>query len=203
VKLSVGQTSRDRAGETILLSTERLVLRRWRPEDLGPFAEMCADPEVMRWIGNGGVRTRGECANAIAAFERAWDDRGFGLFATELQASGRFIGFVGLSIPAFLPEILPSVEIGWRLAANQWRKGLATEGARAVIDFGFGRIGLTRIVSIHQVGNGASERIMEKLGMRFERATVDPSCSRPVRVWEITRSDWEQREPRATQPTAL
>ena len=178
------------------------MLRRWRPEDLGPYAEMCTDPEVMRWIGNGGVRTREECANAIAAFERAWDDRDFGLFAMELQASGRLIGFVGLSVPDFLPEILPSVEIGWRLAADQWGKGLATEGARAALDFGFGRVGLTRIVSIHQVGNGASGRIMEKLGMRFERETVDPSCSRPVRVWEITRSDWEQREPRAAQPTA-
>jgi RimJ/RimL family protein N-acetyltransferase len=185
-----------------VLSTERLVLRRWRPEDLGPYAEMCTDPKVMRWIGNGGVRTREECAKAIAAFERAWDDRSFGLFAMELQASGRFIGFVGLSVPAFLPEILPSVEIGWRLAADQWGKGLATEGAHAALDFGFGRVGLTRIVSIHQVGNSASERIMEKLGMRFERETVDPSCSRPVRVWEITRSDWEQREPRAAQPTA-
>ena len=180
-----------------MLSTERLVLRRWWPEDLGPYAEMCADPDVMRWIGNGGVRTREECASAIAAFERAWVDRGFGLVAMELQASGRFIGFVGLSVPAFLPEILPSVEIGWRLAADQWGKGLATEGARATLEFGFGRVGLTRVVSIHQVGNGASERIMEKLGMRFERETVDPSCHRPVRVWEITRSDWGQREPGA------
>ena len=151
-----------------MLSTERLVLRRWRQEDLDLYAEMCADPEVMRWIGDGRVRMREECADAISAFERAWDTRGFGLFATELQASGRFVGFVGLSVPDFLPEILPAVEIGWRLAADQWGKGLA---------------------------NGASGRIMEKLGTRFERETVDPSCGRPVRVWEITRSDWERREP--------
>ena len=101
----------------------------------------------------------------------------------ELQASGRMVGFVGLSVPVYLPEILPSVEIGWRLAADQWGKGLATEGARAALDFGFGRVGLTRIVSIHQVGNGASGRTTEKLGMRLERKTVDPSCGRPVWVW--------------------
>ena len=171
------------------------MLRRWRQEDLDLYAEMCADPEVMRWIGDGRVRMREECADAISEFERAWDTRGFGLFATELQASGRFVGFVGLSVPDFLPEILPAVEIGWRLAADQWGKGLATEGARAALDFGFGHVGLPRILSIHQVGNGASGRIMEKLGMRFERETVDPSCGRPVRVWEITRSDWERREP--------
>src|SRR5207247_742762 len=99
----------------------------------------------------GGVRTRKECATAISAFERAWDEHGFGLFALELPASGRLIGFVGLSVPHFLPELLPAVEIGWRLAADQWGKGLATDGARATLAFGFGQAGLNRIVSIHQV----------------------------------------------------
>ena len=179
-----------------MLVTERLVLRRWRPEDLEPYVEICADSEVMRWIGKGQVRTREECASAIASFERAWEDRGFGLFALELRASCGLIGFVGLSVPDFLPEVLPAVEIGWRLAAAQWGKGLATEGARGAFAFGFGQVGLDRIVSIHQVGNGASGRIMEKLGMRFERETVDPSCARPVRVYGITRADWERCAPR-------
>jgi RimJ/RimL family protein N-acetyltransferase len=183
-----------------VLSTERLLLRRWRPDDLGPYADICADAEVMRWIGSGRVRTREECAEAISAFERAWDARGFGLFAMELQATGRLIGFVGLAVPEFLPEILPSVEIGWRLAADQWGKGLATEGALAALHFGFGHVGLTRLVSIHQIGNDASGRIMEKLGMRFERETVDPSCGRPVRVWEIARSDWERPDVPARSP---
>jgi RimJ/RimL family protein N-acetyltransferase len=120
-----------------MLVTERLVLRRWRPEDLDPYVEICADSEVMRWIGKGQVRTRGEWARALASFERAWKDRGFGLFAAELRAAGGLIGFVGLSIPDFLPEILPSVEIGWRLAAAHWGKALATEGARAALAFGF------------------------------------------------------------------
>lgn len=173
-----------------MLVTERLVLRRWKAEDLEPYVEICADSEVMRWIGRGQGRTREECARAIASFERSWEDRGFGLFALELRASSGLIGFVGLSVPDFLPEILPSVEIGWRLAAARWGKGLATEGARAALAFGFEQVGLDRIVSIHQVGNGASGRIMEKLGMHLERETVDPSCARPVRVYEITRSDW-------------
>ena len=170
--------------------TERLVLRRWKPEDLEPYVEICSDSDVMRWIGGGQVRTRVECAEAIASFESAWEDRGFGLFALELRASCGLIGFVGLSVPDFLPEILPSVEIGWRLAAAQWGKGLATEGARAALAFGFGQVGLDRIVSIHQVGNDASGRIMEKLGMHLERERVDPSGARAVRVYEITRSDW-------------
>src|SRR5438874_7779370 len=173
--------------ETTMLSTERLILRQWSQEDLDPYAEMCTDTEVMRWIGNGRLRTREECATAIAGFERAWDERGFGLFAMELKASGRLIGFVGFSLPEFFPEILPAVEIGWRLAGSHWGNGLATEGACAALAFGFDQAGLDRIVSIHQVGNDASRRIMEKLGMRFERETVDPSCGRPVRVYEIAR----------------
>lgn len=119
-----------------------------------------------------------------------WVQNGFGLFAIEQKLSGELIGFVGLSIPSFLPEILPAVEIGWRLARSAWGKGFATEGARAALAFGFSRPGLERIVSIHQVGNVASARVMEKLGMRLERQTVHPTNTRPVRVYEISRADW-------------
>lgn len=176
--------------------TQRLLLRRWRDDDLEPYTLICADPEVMRWIGKGTTRTREECAEAIARFEREWVERGFGLFAIELRSASRFIGFVGLSVPGFLPEILPTVEIGWRLARDAWGRGLATEGARAVLQAGLGEMGLERIVGIHQAGNRASGRIMEKLGMRFEREAHDPTCGRPVRVYEITRSQW----PSASRP---
>lgn len=125
-----------------MVVTERLVLRRWKADDLEPYAEICADSEVMRWIGRGQVRTREECARAIAAFERAWEDRGFGLFALELRASGGLIGFVGLSVPDFLPEILPSVEIGWRLAAAQWGKALRPRQRGPPLRSGLGTWGL-------------------------------------------------------------
>ena len=92
-------------------------------------------------------------------------------------------------MPEFLPEVLPAVEIGWRLARDAWGQGLATEGARAALRFGLSELELARIVSIHQVENRESGRIMEKLGMRFERKTVDPTCGRPVHVYQITRSD--------------
>src|SRR2546428_11488624 len=114
-----------------MLATSRLLLRRWKESDVDPYADLGADPEVMRWVGDGSVRAREESRAAITRYENGWDQLGFGLFAMELRASGRLIGFVGLSVPAFLPEILPGVEIGWRLARDQWGRGLATEGARA------------------------------------------------------------------------
>jgi RimJ/RimL family protein N-acetyltransferase len=170
------------------LETERLVLRRWDVDaDLEPYAALCADPDVMRYIGDGTTRTRAECAEQLQAFEQTWADRGFGLFATELAARGELIGFVGLAIPDFLPEIMPAVEIGWRLSRANWGCGYATEGARAVLAFGFDRLGLERIVSVHALGNDPSGNVMQKIGMQLDRETVHPRTGRGVRVYAIDR----------------
>src|SRR5471032_1571712 len=89
---------------------------------------------------------------------------GFGLFAVEIRSTGELAGFIGLSVPDFLLEVLAAVEVGWRLGRSHWGQGLATEAAAAAVRFGFEERGLERIVSIAQVGNDASERIMTKLG---------------------------------------
>lgn len=174
------------------LETKRLLLRRWLPQDLRPYARMCSDPDVMRWIGDGRTLSHHECAAAIRKFERDWAERGFGLFAVELKGSAEFIGFCGLSIPTFLPEIYPSVEIGWRFAAAVWGQGIGTEAAQASMTYAFDEAGLDEIVAIHQIGNDASERIMQKLGMHFDLETVDPNCGRRVNVYRKRR---EQHAP--------
>jgi len=166
-----------------VITTRRLLLRRWRDEDIEPFAAMCSDPEVMRYIGSGATRTREQAAAAIQAFETAWEETGHGLFAVELLGSDRLIGFTGLAEPSFLPEIMPTVEVGWRLARQAWGNGYATEAARAALEFGLVTLGIPEIVSIYQVDNHASARIMQKLGMRFDRETLDQSCGRLVRVY--------------------
>lgn len=167
------------------INTERLLLRGWKPEDHAPFAAMCGDPEVMRYIGNGSTRTPDDAARYIGSFEREWTERGFGLFAVESKQTGGLIGFTGLSWPVFLPEVLPSVEIGWRFSKSSWGKGYATEAASAALAFGVNELGITDIVSIYQVGNGASARIMQKLGMVFDRRTIDPTCGREVEVYRL------------------
>ena len=170
------------------IETARLILRRWDVDgDLDDYAALCADPEVIRYIGDGSTRTRVQCAEQLRAFEQTWDERGFGLFALELATSAKLIGFAGLAVPGFLPEIMPAVEIGWRLARPYWRQGYATEAAHAVLAFAFYRVGLEHVVSVHVVGNEASANIMRKIGMHFERETTHPGNNRPVRVYTIDR----------------
>ncbi|WP_082806741.1 GNAT family N-acetyltransferase [Ferroacidibacillus organovorans] len=168
------------------LETSRLVLRRWGEKDIAPMAEINADPEVMRWIGGGTTRTEEQTKRAIKHWEEEWNTLDYGLFAVEVKESGELSGFVGLSVPTFLPEVMPAVEIGWRLGRSFWGKGIATEAARGVLRFGFENCDLTEILSICQVGNDASERIMQKLGMHLERETIDPTCGCPVKVYAIT-----------------
>ena len=79
------------------IETARLLLRRWRDGDLEPYARICADPEVMRYIGGGSPLTREQSETQISRFVRHWDERGFGLWAAEHRASGELIGFVGLA----------------------------------------------------------------------------------------------------------
>lgn len=179
--------------DVITIDTPRLILRRWHDGDVAPMAAINADPEVMRWIGDGSRRTEQQTRAGVEAVERAWDEHGFGLFAVEIRDTGELAGFAGLSVPDFLPEVMPSVEIGWRLGQAFWGRGIATEAARAALHFGLIDRGLERIVSITQVGNDASERIMAKLGMRLERETVDPLYHRPVRVYEITSAEYLAR----------
>jgi RimJ/RimL family protein N-acetyltransferase len=149
-----------------VIRTERLLLRQWRDDDLDPFAELNADPEVMRHFPR--TLSRAE-SDTLAARQRTLiAERGWGLWAVE--APEGFVGFVGLSEPRFEAHFTPAVEVGWRLARRGWRKGYATEAARAVVDFGFGELGLDEIVSFTFVGNERSRGVMERLGMTHDPA---------------------------------
>jgi RimJ/RimL family protein N-acetyltransferase len=175
------------------IETSRLVLRRPVPEDVGPLAEMNADPEVMKYIGDGRVRTFQQTAAGIQRAISEWDEHGYGLFSMNRRDTGDYVGWVTLAEPAFLPEVLPAVEIGWRLARRHWGRGFATEGAREVLRFGFESCGLDEIVSIRHIENDASRRVMEKLGLHFDFETTVPSHGQPVAVHSISRADFDRR----------
>jgi RimJ/RimL family protein N-acetyltransferase len=146
-----------------VIETERVLLRQWRPADAEPFAALNADPEVARYLR--GPMTREDSDELIARIRAHWDEHGFGLYAMEVKDTGSFAGFAGLAIPSFLPEMLPAVEVGWRLARAPWGHGYATEGARACLAHGFGELDLEQILALIDPRNGASVRVAERLGM--------------------------------------
>jgi RimJ/RimL family protein N-acetyltransferase len=152
----------------IVSQTERLNLRHWLPSDREPFARLNADARVMEHFPN--VLSREESDQGVDRIESHFQKHGFGLCAAELRETGAFIGFVGLAIPSFEAHFTPCVEIGWRLAAEYWSLGLATEGAREMVRYAFEVVKLNQLVSMTVPANMRSRRVMEKLGM-----TRDPS----------------------------
>jgi len=146
--------------------TERLLLRRWRPSDIEPFARMNADPIVMEHFP--APLSPQQSAQFIENIEKHFEQHGFGLWAAELRATGDFTGFIGLAVPRFQAPFTPCVEIGWRLIPDYWGQGLATEGARAVVRHAFDSLGLHEIVSFTVPANTRSRSVMEKLGMTHD-----------------------------------
>lgn len=138
---------------------EHLILRQWQDSDLDRFAEMNADPEVMRYFP--AVATREESAAALERLRRTIDERGWGFWAVEVDRV--FAGFTGLNIPNFQAPFTPCTEIGWRFRREFWGRGLAQRAAREALRFGFETLKLAEIVSFTAEINTPSRRLMERL----------------------------------------
>jgi RimJ/RimL family protein N-acetyltransferase len=146
------------------LGTARLLLRRWRGEDLDAFAAINDDPAVMEYFPE--TLTREQTAEMIERMEAGFERDGYGFWAVEISASGSLAGFVGLSPVSDEMPFGPTVEVGWRLGQEHWGQGIAREAAEAALSHGFGPLGLGEIVAYTTVGNLRSRRLMERLGMR-------------------------------------
>ncbi|HEX5378318.1 MAG TPA: GNAT family N-acetyltransferase [Phenylobacterium sp.] len=148
------------------LETERLILRRWEPRDLDPFARMSADPEIMDWLG--GVLTRDEAAAYMARSEASFDTAGMGRFAIERRSDGVFLGSSGLMPGRENLPMAPFIDIGWRLAREAWGHGYAQEAARAVARDGFERLGFDEILAVTTATNRRSRAVMERVGFTYD-----------------------------------
>ena len=150
------------------LRTERVLLRRWRAEDLEPFAALNADARVMRHFPAPLSRDQSaELADRIAA---GFAQHGFGLWALELPGVAAFAGCVGLSVPTFQAAFTPCVEIGWRLAAEHWGRGYASEAARRVLRCAEEDLRLAEVLAFTAAVNMPSVRVMQRIGMRHDPA---------------------------------
>jgi RimJ/RimL family protein N-acetyltransferase len=175
------------------LTTERLWLRGWLERDREPFAVINADAEVMKYMP--ATLDRADSDAVIDRFMASFAEFGFGPWAVEERSSGALLGFVGLAKPRFEAAFTPCVEAAWRLAAPQHNRGYATEAARAVLEFGFGTLGLTQIVAFTSADNRPSLRVMAKLGMTHdpEEDFVHPQMPadhwlQPMLLHRVTRA---------------
>ena len=163
------------------LETKRLRLRAFRNEDLDAYAAMCADPEVMRYLGTGVTLSRDDAWRSMASFLGHWVLRGYGMWALEEKETGTLVGRTG-----FLnPEGWPGFELGWTLGRTYWGRGFATEAALVALDFAFRDLDQPRVISLIRPGNTPSIRVAERLGE--VRAGEIELLGGPCYVYEVRR----------------
>jgi len=161
------------------LRTERLLLRGWREEDLGPWAVLCADDEVMRSLGRDGGLTLPDAWREMATFAGHWQLKGYGHWVLEELDGGAFVGRAGLQRPPDWPDL----EVGWTVARSRWGRGYAGEAARASIAWARAELGAAHLISLIADENRRSQRVAEKLGMRLEG--LERLRGVDLRVWGL------------------
>lgn len=148
----------------VILETTRLFLREWTPDDAADFFRLNSDPQVMRYVPDEPVQTVDDARAILVSHPiKDYRERGFGRCACILKATGENIGMCGLK---YLKEI-EAVDLGFRFLPAHWGKGLATEAATPCVDYGFTQLGLEEIFGFAEPENGASIRVLEKVGMQF------------------------------------
>jgi RimJ/RimL family protein N-acetyltransferase len=185
----------------IILTTNRLILRTWKPSDIPLMAAISSDPLVMEHFP--AIQDITATQSLIDHINQHYKKFGYALYAVEITDTHEFIGFVGLNhpsfeIPDFQPEGLPIVEIGWRLSSKHWGKGYATEAAKAVLNYAFTELNLSEIISFTVVANIKSRRVMEKIGLHhtetddFDHPKLDEnSLLRRHVLYRLTRDDYQ------------
>ncbi len=154
-----------------IIETERLVLREIGLNDKAEMFRLHSHPEVQKYTGEAPIESIEEMEEAIRIRLADYKTYGFGRWATFLKDRMQFIGWAGL---AYLPEF-DEIDLGYRFLPKYWGEGYATEVSRAILQYGFNNLKLKRIIAIAMKENKASIKVMEKVGMKFEKyAPYDP-----------------------------
>ena len=170
------------------VQTARLVLRPWSEEDLDNLLGLYTDAEVMRYISGGHPFSAERVVSMLEHALRQWHDRGFGPWAAIDKATGAWLGEIGLNeIPDWPDD--HNVEVGWELHRAWWGRGLAPEGGRAALWFGFAHGDLERIISVTNPENAPSRRVMEKIGLTYQGTR--PYREREAAWYALDRATWE------------
>lgn len=162
------------------LVTDRLVIRRLTTADAGFMLRLLNEPSWLRFIGERGVKTVADAERYILQGPVAmYADFGYGFCAVEAQAAGCPIGICGLA----RRDYLDSPDIGFAFLPPYWGKGYAQEAAAAVLGHATGELGMTRIVATTRPDNTASQKLLEKLGLRYEKTIMHPDGDRTLKLY--------------------
>lgn len=152
---------------------------------------MAVDPRVTQYVGDGSTWGPDRINEVFDRQIRHWEQFGFGWRSATEEVDASWVGFIGINHvgPEASEIVEDEIEIGWWLSPSSWGKRLATEGAFALRDEAFERVGLDRLIGRYQPDNLASGRIMERIGMVFEREAVG-GYGDTVRIYAIDRDRW-------------
>jgi ribosomal-protein-alanine N-acetyltransferase len=163
------QTPASNFNPNLKIETERLLLRPFNLGDLEAFSLICADPEVMRFIGSGKTLEKEAVKQQMLSWIASYEEQGFGLLALILKENEKLLGFCGLMQQIVDDETY--IELGYRLDRAFWGKGIASEAAKSIRDYAFNQLDIPYLISIIQVDNIASKMVAEKIGMKYMKQT--------------------------------
>lgn len=203
VNLSVlekfGDDSKNENDKMTIIQTARIILHPWREEDFAPLAQINADPSVMKYSLK--TMSRSESDWSVYQMRLHFERFGWGFFAASLKETNELIGLIGLENVSFKAPFTPAVEIGWKLGYQYWGKGYATEGAQAILKYGFEVLNLKEIVSFTAEQNMPSRAVMERIGMHRdpkddfddEEFPEDHWLRRHV-LYRLKKVEWEEQQ---------
>ena len=180
----------------VRLETERLLMRWFREDDFDQLCHISANPEVMRFLGDGKPMTAMEAWRQMATFMGHWYFRGYGIWAVEEKLTGKLVGRIGFMNPAGWPGF----ELGWTLGREYWGQGFATEGARRALEYAFTEMDRDHVISLIAPENVASIRVAERLGEKVEGQTQ--VTGKDVLIYGIDREVWRAASPLESSPAA-
>lgn len=182
---------------TVIIQTERLVLRQWCDQDLDPFTRLNSDPRVMEFFP--ATWTQEESKTSLLSARNHIDKHGWGKWAVSLRETDEFIGRIGLEAVDFQAPFPQNIELGYRIAYKHWGKGYASEGAKAALEYGFQNLNLEEIVAFTSVQNHRSQLVMKRIGMHYDskndfdhpKLPKGHRLSRNV-LYRLNKVDWEK-----------
>ncbi|MGD2166602.1 MAG: GNAT family N-acetyltransferase [Gammaproteobacteria bacterium] len=175
--------------DSVVIETDRLLLRPLQLEDFDAYAEFARDPDAARFLG--GPQARSIAWRSFMTMAGAWHLQRISMFSVVLRDTGEWIGRVG----PWYPEAWPGTEVGWGVLPRYWGRGYATEASAATMDWAFAELGWDEIIHTIDPRNTASIHVARKLGaeLRGPGRLPAPYDSAPVEIWGQSREQWTGR----------